>query len=262
MHLHQQQIVIRPAAGIFVLISVLCALTFFSSCTQQQKPALTGFQQQGLTYTTHEGVIGERKKIALPNGASVILNSNSRLLVPSDFAQSHTLLLDGEAYFDSTAFPLTVKTNILIMTAQKPSAFKLRCFEAQQGATAYVVAGEVVVKKSYHSQTDNQPENLGVGNMVLANKEIDLMEKETYHPEEMTIWLQDKLVFENTPFMNAIKKLEEWYSTEIYVEGDVAAAGGVNGEFSAASLTTVLEKLKATAKFSYKVKKNKVLIEF
>lgn len=263
MSLHQPQTTIRPVAGIFVLLSVFCSVTFFSACTQQgKKPALTGLQQQGLTYTTHEGVTGERKKIALPNGAAVILNSNSRLLVPSDFAESHTLLLDGEAYFDTTAFPLTVKTNILTMTAQKPSAFKLRCFEAQQGATAYVTAGEVVVKKSYHSQTDNQAETLGLGNMVLANKEIDLMEKETYHPEEMTIWLQDKLVFENLPFMNAVKKLEEWYSTEIYVEGNVAAAGNVSGEFSAASLAQVLDKLKETAKFSYKVKKNKVMVDF
>lgn len=248
---------------LYVIIVVLCVIILIPVLLQRNtKEALLSFREKGQTYTTYEGVLGERKKISLPGGASVILNSNTKLLVPADFAKSHTILLDGEAYFDSTAYPLTVKTNILTMTVTKPAAFKMRCFESQQGATAYVLRGEVKVIKSYHSQTDDQPEMLGPGNMVLANKEIDLMEKETYHPVEMEVWLQDKLIFQDEPFMNAVRKLEEWYSTEIYVDGDVSVAGPINGEFTRASLTKVLEELKHTAGFSYKVKKNKVLIDF
>lgn len=246
-----------------IIVVALCAIaSFLLFLRPGTKEALLSFRDKGQTYTTHEGVLGERKKVSLPGGATVILNSDTKLLVPGDFAQSHTVLLDGEAYFDSTAYPLTVKTNILTMTAAKPAAFKMRCFESQQGATAYVLRGEVKVSKSYHSKTDDQPEILGPGNMVLANKEIDLMEKETYHPVEMETWLQDKLVFKDEPFMNAVRKLEEWYSTEIYVEGDVSGAGGINGEFSQASLTKVLENIKKAAGFSYKVKKNKVQIDF
>ncbi|MCF6402670.1 DUF4974 domain-containing protein [Chitinophaga filiformis] len=247
----------------YIIVVLLCIITLVSVfLLRKPKEVLASFHEKGQTYTTYEGVLGERKKISLPDGTPVILNSNTKLLVPGNFAQSHTLLLDGEAYFDSTAYPLTVKTNILTMTATKPAAFKMRCFESQQGATAYVRSGEVKVSKSYYSKTDDQPEMLGPGNMVLANKEIDLMEKETYHPVEMETWLQDKLTFHDEPFMNAVRKLEEWYSTEIYVEGDVSAAGGVNGEFSQASLTKVLEEIRQTAGFNYKVRKNKVTIDF
>nr|WP_236059614.1 FecR family protein [Chitinophaga rhizophila] len=259
----QQQPTIRAGAGIFVLLSLCCSLTLLPSCQQLgNKPVLSTFQEQGQTYTTFEGVLGERKTITLPDGAPVILNSNTRLLVPADYSRSRTLLLDGEAYFDSTAFPLTVKTNILIMTAKVPSSFKIRCFEAQQGATGYVLNGEVTVTKSYHSNTDNQPEVLARGNMVLANKEIDLMEKETYHAAEMEAWLQDKLVLNGEPFMNAVRKLEEWFSTEIYVDGNASAAGEIQGEFNGASLSKVLDELKQKANFSYKMKKNKVMIKF
>lgn len=247
----------------YIIIVLLCAATLFSVfLLRSSKEVLAAFREKGQTYTTYEGVLGERKKISLPDGTPAILNSNTKLLVPADFAKSRTLLLDGEAYFDSTAYPLTVKTNILVMTATKPAAFKMRCFESQQGATAYVVSGEVKVSKSYHSKTDDQPEMLGPGNMVLANKEIDLMEKETYQPIEMITWLEDKLTFHDEPFMNAVRKLEEWYSTEIYVEGDVSGAGGINGEFQQASLTKVLEQIRQTAKFNYKVSKNKVYINF
>jgi len=247
----------------FIIIVVLCIITLLSVfLLRKPKEVLASFHEKGQTYTTYEGVLGERKKITLPDGTPVILNSNTKLLVPADFAKSRTLLLDGEAYFDSAAHPLTVKTNILTMTSTRPAAFKMRCFEAQQGATAYVLSGEVKVSKSYHSKTDDQPEMLGPGNMVLANKEIDLMEKETYHTADMEAWLQDKLVFHDEPFMNAVRKLEEWYSTEIYVEGDVSAAGGINGEFSQAPLTRVLEEIRQTAGFNYKIRKNKVAIDF
>jgi ferric-dicitrate binding protein FerR (iron transport regulator) len=247
----------------FILVIILCVAALLAGYLGMgRKRVLSQFQVKGQTYTTYEGVIGERKKISLPDGTPVILNSNTRLLVPGDFTKSHTLLLDGEAYFDSTAYPLTVKTNILTMTCQQPSAFKMRCFEAQQGATGYVLRGAIKVTKSYHSKTDDQPEMLGPGNMILANKEIDLMEKETYHPVEMETWLQDKLVFQDEPFMNAVRKLEEWYSTEIYVDGDVSVAGPINGTFNKASLHKVLEELSKTASFSYKVKKNKVMIDF
>ena len=247
----------------YIIIVALCAVTLLTVfLLRSSREVLSSIREKGQTYTTYEGVLGERKKISLADGTPVILNSNTKLLVPADFAKSHTLLLDGEAYFDSTAYPLTVKTNILTMTATKPAAFRMRCFESQQGATAYVVSGEVKVTKSYHSKTDDQPEMLGPGNMVLANKEIDLMEKETYQPIEMTTWLQDKLIFHDEPFMNTVRKLEEWYSTEIYVEGDVSAAGGINGEFHQASLTKVLDAIRQTAKFNYKISKDKVTIKF
>lgn len=249
----------------YLIILALCTIAFIVVILQRsptKKEPLLPFREKEQTYSIHEGTLGERKKISLPGGATITLNSNTRLLVPADFSSSHTLLLDGEAYFDSTIYPLTVKTNILTMTVTAPASFKVRCFEAQQGATAYVYSGEVKVSKSYHSKTDNQPEILGPGNMVLANKEIDLMEKETYQPAEMTAWLEGKLSFQDEPFMNAVRKLEEWYSTEIYVTGNVAAAGSINSEFNRATLTDVLEQLSQSAKFTYKIKKNKVMIDF
>lgn len=259
----QQNTTSKRNLSYIILIIILCMTAVLVGYFRRGKrEVLPVLQEKGQVYTTYEGVMGERKKISLPDGTQVTLNSNTKLLVPANFAQSRTVLLDGEAYFDTTAHPLTVKTNILVMSTQKPSSFKMRCFEYQQGATAYVLKGEVKVGKSYVSKTDNQPEMLGPGNMVLANKEIDLMEKETYHPVEMETWLQGRLTFHDEPFMNAVRKMEEWFSTEIVVEGDASGAGGVNGEFHQASLEKVLEELKQSANFRYDIKKNKVMIEF
>lgn len=253
----------RSKWGYIILVIVLSATAVFTFFYRKSaKPVLQQFHEKSITYITYKGKIGTRTKIKLPDGSPVVLNSNTRLLVPSDFTQQRTVLLDGEAYFDTTTHPITVKTNIVTMSTMAPSVFKIRCFEAQQGATAYVLQGQTKVVKSYHSATDNQPEILGRGNMILANKEIDLMEKETYHSVDMELWIQDKLVFHDEPFMNAIHKLEDWYSTEIYVDGDIASTGNVNGNFIGATLEQVLDEMKKTAKFIYKIKKDKVVVEF
>ena len=214
-----------------------------------------------MQYIAYEGTQGIRTQVTLPDGTPVILNGATTLLVPKDFTHERTVLLDGEAYFN-TALPLTVVSNIITISTEPAASFRMHCFESQQGATAYIGSGKVKVTKSYHSTTDNQPEFLERGNMILANNKIDLMEKETFQPDELDTWLQDKLVFNNVPFMNAMHKLEEWYSTEFYVEGDVSNAPALNGTFHHASLEQVLNTFQNNVKFTWQLKRDRVKVQF
>lgn len=216
---------------------------------------MEAFREGTVMYATHVGKQGERTELTLPDGAAVILNGSTTLLVPDNFAQTHAVILDGEAYFN-TPHTLKVVTNILTITTDS-AAFRIRCFEQQQGATAYLGTGKVVVNKSYHSSTDNNPEVLEHGNMVLANKEIDLMEKETYKPEELAVWLTGKLVLEGMPLMNAVRILEDWYGTEIYVDGNVSKVKAVSGVYENKTLEEVLKTLPV----SYKMKGDRVNIK-
>lgn len=219
------------------------------------KPVMEAFREGNVMYATHVGKQGARTEMKLPDGAAVILNGHTTLLVPDNFEQTHTVILDGEAYFN-TPQALKVVTNILTVTTDS-AAFRIRCFEQQQGATAYLGTGKVVVNKSYHSSTDNNAEVLEHGNMVLANKEIDLMEKETYKPEELAVWLKGRLVLEGMPVMNAVRVLEDWYGTEIYVDGDVSKVKPVSGVYENKTLEQVLETLPVT----YKMKGDRVNIK-
>lgn len=222
-----------------------------------KKPALASFREAQVVYTPHEGTMGTRTHLTLPDSTEILLNGNSTLLVPDNYAKTHILLLDGEAWISSKN-AIKLVTNILTITSTAPAAFRIRCFEAQQGATAYLGSGTVQVAKSYHSTTDNQAETLGIGNMVLANKEIDLMEKETYQPAELEHWLKGELTFSKVPFMNAMHSLEEWYGTEIYVDGDVSALPAVDGSFPNQSLDQVLQTIQKSMHFSYQLKGDRV----
>jgi transmembrane sensor len=245
--------------AVVLILSATTVATWYYR--KEHKPVLRQLRDKQQGYTTYTGTPGERKKFSLPDSTMVILNGNSRLMVPDSFMTQHAVLLDGEAYFDAPGL-LIVKTNILIMTTQPSAAFKIRCFELQQGATGYLVRGSVKVTKSYLSTTDNNPEILGIGNMILANKEIDLMEKETYVPLEMKEWLDEKISFEKESFMTVMHKLEDWYGTEIYVDGNTAALAPVTVSFDHATLKEALDLLRKQAGFKYEIKSDKVMIKF
>ncbi|WP_143708690.1 FecR family protein [[Flexibacter] sp. ATCC 35208] len=244
-----------------IIVLILCGaaigMWYFK---QGKKPALASFREAQVNYTAHEGIMGTRTTLTLPDSTEILLNGNSTLLVPDNYAQTHVLLLDGEAWI-STKHAIKLVTNILTITNTAPVSFRIRCFEAQQGATAYLGSGTIQVAKSYHSTTDNQAETLGIGNMVLANKEIDLMEKETYQPAELDHWLKGELAFSKVPFMNAMHTLEEWYGTEIYVDGDVSGLPVVDGSFPNQSLEKVLQSMQKSMSFSYHFKGDRVKLK-
>lgn len=247
------------------MAGLLLAAATYNGCKQPGADAVKGLLNSKLVYTTYEGQVGQRKQLRLADSSTVILNAGSRLLVPENFPNGgRELVLDGEAFFDAApaaGHPLVVKTEILTITALG-TAFRIRCFAAQPGATAYLLNGKVKVAKSYHSTSDNQPEILERGNMVLANKEIDLMEKETYDPATLEAWLREDLRFQNTPFTTVVRELEDWYAVTIRVSGDASGAPSISARFNKHSLQQVLDALQDNLGCGYKIKGNEVELNF
>ncbi len=250
---------------------VICLLLIAGGLVQCKEPARTAnnlvlsLQDSRFTYTAFEGQVGQRKRVVLADSSIAILNAGSRLLVPAGYPQqTRELILDGEAFFDAAfngnAQPFTVKTDKLTLTALG-TTFKVRSFAAQPGATAYLLNGKVRVAKTYHSDTDNQPEILERGQMVLANKEIDLMEKETYEPAELEAWLQEDLRFKDQPFMTVMRQLEDWYAVTITVNSDVSAIKNITAAFKGNTLQQVLDTLLQPTGLQYKIKDGEVEIK-
>ena len=79
---------------------------------------------------------------------------------------------------------------------------------------------------------------------------------------EMKEWLAEKMVFEKEPFMNVMHKLEDWYGTEIYVDGNGGELAPVTASFDHATLSDVLDKLRKQSGFKYEIKSDRVLIKF
>ncbi|MEC5142765.1 FecR domain-containing protein [Chitinophaga sp. 212800010-3] len=247
----------------------------FCSCHHAQ-PVKTAadtvnLKAPGISYHTWKGVTGKRTSVTLADSSTVILNSASVLEVPDNYPQGNRrVILNGEAFFDvrprtDSFIVVSDKLTATVLGTSPDSAtvFKMRSFGSQHGATAYLLSGKIRIGKSYHSPTDNQPEILERGQMILANNDIDLMEKETYHPSEQEAWLSDSLHISHTNVMAFSRMLEDWFGVDVEIKGDTGEMPVIENEiFYKASLEDVLRRIGAQQHFKYRISDNKVTITY
>jgi len=126
--------------------------------------------------------------VKLPDGSHVVLRPGTQVTVAKGFgASNRELELDGEGIFDvagSAAKPFVVHTRNLEIVVLG-TRFHVDAFRKNAGEQVDLLEGRLRVKKSYHSDTDNEPEVLEAGDMVMINRDIDLMEKEKMSPAEL-----------------------------------------------------------------------------
>ncbi len=251
------------ALGLIMAMLISAGVLYYVAGRHTTPSALL---QPGRRYITYHCPYGERKTFTLADSTLVILNSRSHLYVPQGFPDNQRdVILDGEAFFTirhTLPLPFTLNTDKLNVTSQA-GHFRIRSLEKQSGATLYQLAGNANVGKSYHSDTDNQRENLSTGEMILANKEIDLMEKETFTLAEQQDCLAGKLVFDNTPLPAALKKMEDWFGVEVELKGRSSRVSkAVSGVFRNDSLQDMLTVLGDSIGFTYRITRDKVVIKF
>ncbi|WP_173003198.1 FecR family protein [Chitinophaga sp. SYP-B3965] len=253
----------QPVAAALIVVMLLASGILYYMAGRHHTSS--SILQTGQQYTIFQCPYGERKTITLADSTMVLLNSRSNLYVPVNFPKTgRNVILDGEAFFQvhnqgNEAFVLTTD-KLKAVTIE--GTFRMRSLEKQSGATFYLLGGAALVTKSYHSTTDNQPENLLSGEMILANKDIDLMEKETFPLAEQQDCLEGKLVFNNTPVQAVFKKIEDWFGVEMELRGNDTPPKGVSGEFHNGSLQEMLAALGDSVGFSYRITREKVVIKF
>jgi transmembrane sensor len=140
---------------------------------------------EGTQYTNNSG---DSHEVSLPDGSGVVLRPGTQLSVAKGFGkENRELELDGEAIFKvagSAGRPLVLHTRNLEITVLG-TLFHVDAFRKNAGEQVDLLEGKLRVKKSYHSDTDNEPEVLDAGDMVMINRDIDLMEKEKMSPAEL-----------------------------------------------------------------------------
>jgi ferric-dicitrate binding protein FerR (iron transport regulator) len=125
----------------------------------------------------------------LPDG-TLVLKRPLTVLRPSRLfnKDDRTIELDGEALFIVGSFsgkPFIIHTRNLVITVQAPATrLHVDAYASSPGEEVDLLEGKLRVTKSYHSSTDNEPEVLMAGDMVMINRDIDLMEKEKLEPAE------------------------------------------------------------------------------
>ncbi len=127
--------------------------------------------------------------LRLADGTEAFFYSDTRIKPAATYPDPRTMEIDGEAYLKvpAAATPLIVRTRLLVLTVTGKSAVRIIAHWHETGEQVDVLEGHVEAKKAYKSNYE-VPDQLARGQMVMINKTIDLMEKETSDMAELSAW--------------------------------------------------------------------------
>ena len=125
--------------------------------------------------------------VTLPDESHIKLTSGTSIVLGANFALGNRVVdIDGEGMFEvhpwaGKMFVVTTKNLLIVGPGTK---FRVDAFRTRPGEEVDLVQGRLTIRKSYHSDLDSAAEILDSGDMLMINREIDLMEKERMNPDE------------------------------------------------------------------------------
>ncbi|GGF31976.1 FecR family protein [Echinicola rosea] len=221
-----------------------------------------GIGQEELAWVEREALPGEKKKVFLPDGSSVVLNAASKLRYRAGFGTAHRdIILSGESYFEvasDSLLPFRVYSGTL-MTEAMGTAFNVSAFEGE-ATEVKLVEGKVKVELQPEVNAEVDRIYLDPGEQALASSEV--FAKGKFDQRTALLWTEGTLYFDDQPLADVIKALERWYGVTIKAEGNKHSALRVSGEFHRDNLENVLQSISYSFDFDFNIHQKEVTIQF
>jgi len=236
-------------------------------------------QTAGNTVTTKPG---SKSKVQLPDGTLVWLNADSKIIYDDNFQGKYReVQLSGEAYFEvvkNTEHPFIIHTKTIDIKVLG-TVFNVRSYENEKTTETSLIKGSVEItihhagrkivlkpnekiviqNRDTALREDQLPVKEISDDALITLKPIHLIEKDSSIPE--TLWIKNKLVFDNEPLEEIALKIERWYDVHVTITNNELKTEKFSGMFEDESMTEVLEALRLTGNFKYSVNKKEVTIE-
>ena len=245
---------------------------------QSGQPATAGKQNEIATSTS-------KSKVQLPDGSTVILNRQSKLVYNKDFGMSkREISLTGEAYFDiakNEAVPLTVVAGPVRIRVMG-TAFNVRAYTQDSIIETSLIRGSIEVSSSDDPERairmrpnekiifgkDNIPPSSSADakNVQIHKPTQTFVQMNRIQPNPIDssineiVWVQDKLVFSKEPFYSLAKKMERWYQVRIRFKDRISEQLSLTGSLEKENLTEALDALRQLTPFNYQIDSSVVTI--
>ena len=203
---------------------------------------------------------GQKSKIHLPDGSTVILNAESEIKFRSDFGKTHReVYLRGESFFEvspDSLLPFQVFTGTLVTTALGTS-FNINSYSPEL-IQVQLATGKVEVLSGSQAFL---PILLDPGEelSVIGNQNL---KKRKFNPKTAFLWKSGVLFFENVSLAEFKLNLERWYGVDIALVNPPSKKLKISGEFKDTYLSNVLESIGYAYGFEYKIDQKKVELVF
>lgn len=236
---------------VMVLVGVFGVLKFAPSIAPQWILALHVNQNIDGVYDTG---VGEHSRVNLPDGSTIVLNTNSRIQVKySD--DSRLFYLDhGEVHIDvahDKSRPLSVIAGGKVVQAVG-TAFNVQIFE-NQIIELIVTEGKVLVAE-YSSEVsfdDTKQERLPSSSLavskgeiiVLGNKEEKIKKIDASEIEANLSWRDGNLVFRGETLKEALAEISRYTDVQFEIEDEKVGQIRIAGMFKAGDVKGLLVTL-------------------
>ena len=206
---------------------------------------------------------GKRFDVVLSDGTHVHLNSGTTLKYPVKFVKgsSREVFLSGEAYFDVAEdknHPFIVHAdnmNVRVLGTK----FNVSHYPEGESINTVLVSGSVEVfnKKNADSSTTTL---LKPGFMAEWSKQDHTTVIENVNTRDYTAWVEGKIIFRNSSFLEIRKTLERHFSVKIYCNKKDLDEQLFDATFDIESLNEILVAFNKSYAIDYKIAENEVFI--
>jgi len=218
---------------------------------------------------------GSKTRVALPDGTQVVLNASSQLTYDNKvFGQEErAVTLVGEAYFDvarNEKSPFIIHTRDMTIRVLG-TAFTVRAYPRDKTAETALIRGlveittrhdperkivlkpnEKIVVPVEASTGETSPASVR-GRVSTSPYSILRLGKDSSNE---TVWIGNKLEFDNLTLEELAPKLERWYNIHIHFGDERINRRHFSGVIEKETLTQTLEAMKLSGKFMYEIKGN------
>jgi hypothetical protein len=231
---------------------------------------LTGFKESVSTIKKAEEISpnklievkAENEKIVfyLPDSSKIFLNKNSKVSYLDKFSDGHRhLYIAGEAYFDikkSDKKHFVVKTDIGKVRVLGTS-FNVKSLSDEK-VEVIVETGKVLFSENSNPKNKLQ---LIPGMKASLERGKAIMGGTANNPNELS-WKTDKIIFNQSPIVNVIQEIEEFYGIKVKVQDANLYESHFTGKFYRQDFVKeVLETLALSINASYQLKNKEHIIK-
>ncbi len=200
---------------------------------------------------------GERRSLYLPDSTLVVLNSLSEIHFPNAFNKTRDVFVSGEVFFDVThneEKPFTVHTTDLDVQVLG-TAFNVNTSSSNKIISLERGKVNVLFKESNNQLT------LSPNEQLIYNNATNDITKKNFNAIEVLGWKDEMLILDKTPFIEAIKKLNQFYGVTFRLKDKTLESKKITGAFKGLDIKGVISSLEFIANITIvPIHKNEYLI--
>jgi ferric-dicitrate binding protein FerR (iron transport regulator) len=234
---------VAAVGGAVVVVALLATLLFY-------EVPFTSPDEDVRTFTTEPG---QRATIRRDDGSEGRVNGDSRLVLPADLGdEKRKVHLEGEAYFEvarDTTRPFTIQVEGA--TAEVlGTAFDVKAYPDDEEKKVAVAEGKVVLRPKQSKVQETvllNAQSLG----VVSGHHVQVVRKNADIGRQLA-WTKGRLVFDDAPFEEVLRRLERWYDITIEARLDPGTVDRLNATFEEESSDKAIKAIATALDLRYR----------